>query len=261
MVLAYSYCSVAIAAVRAEPSHRSEQTTQLLYGERAEILELQEKGWARIRCEWDQYEGWCRVGQLNIITHKEYRKPSRMLTLRSTGKLVFDETEWWLPAGCELRGFKGSKLTLGETTGRYKGPRAAIKKLEAGPELLRAHAMQFLHSAYLWGGKTVAGVDCSGLTQMAYKLCGIRLPRDAWQQALEGETVDFLPSARCGDLAFFDNEEGRITHVGILLDPQMILHATETSGRTVIDRIDQEGIVSVLLRKRTHRLRVVKRIL
>lgn len=90
-------------------------------------------------------------------------------------------------------------------------------------------------------------------------MCGMAIPRDASQQAKEGTGVDFLQHAQCGDLAFFDNSEGKIVHVGILLDNHTIIHATETSGRVVIDRIDQEGIISVKLKKRTHHLRFVKR--
>ena len=96
---------------------------------------------------------------------------------------------------------------------------------------------------------------------MAYRLCNLRIPRDASQQANEGQLVDFLQNAQCGDLAFFDEKEGRINHVGILLDNQNIIHATETSGRVVIDRIDQGGIISIALKRRTHNLRLVKRMI
>lgn len=105
------------------------------------------------------------------------------------------------------------------------------------------------------------GIDCSGLTQMVYKMMDIRLPRDASQQVAVGDVVDFLQHAQCGDLAFFDNDEGRITHVGIMMDNRHILHATESSGCVVTDIIDQSGIISKKLRKRTHKLRIIKRII
>lgn len=92
-------------------------------------------------------------------------------------------------------------------------------------------------------------------------MAGVPIVRDASQQALTGHTIDFLPEARAADLAFFDNAEGRITHVGILLDFQTIIHATDTSGRVVIDKIDNGGIISISLKRRTHNLRLVKRIL
>jgi cell wall-associated NlpC family hydrolase len=116
-----------------------------------------------------------------------------------------------------------------------------------------------MNAPYQWGGRSIAGIDCSGLTQMAFKLCNTTLPRDASQQAQQGTLVDFLQNAQCGDIAFFDNSDGRIVHVGILLDAQNIIHATDSSGRVVIDRIDPSGIISVSQRKRTHNLRFVKR--
>jgi cell wall-associated NlpC family hydrolase len=125
-------------------------------------------------------------------------------------------------------------------------------------EALEIVAKQFLGTAYLWGGRTVFGIDCSGFVQMVFKLFNINLPRDAYQQAEVGEDVGFLAEAKTGDLAFFDNEQGKITHVGILLSPQSIIHA---SAIVRIDPIDQAGIVSSSSGLRTHQLRTIRRII
>ncbi len=110
---------------------------------------------------------------------------------------------------------------------------------------MRIAAMKYLYAPYQWGGRSIAGIDCSGLTQMAFRLCNHPIARDASVQATEGELVDFLQHAQCGDLAFFDDKEGKIVHVGILLDSQTIIHATDTAGHVVIDRIDPGGIISI----------------
>jgi len=256
MVLSYAYCSTAVMPLRSEPSHRAEQVNQLLYGERAEVLAVNDKDWAQIRCEWDNYEGWCKVSQLTFVSRKEYRKAPRYISARYNDKIQFADSAMWLPAGCDL---KGGKITIGNEQGIFKGKKLACKDLVLNCDNIKTVALQYLHAPYQWGGRSIAGIDCSGLTQIAFKLCGKQLLRDAAQQAQEGEAVDFLQHGRCGDLAFFDNAEGKIVHVGILLDHDTIIHATETSGRVTIDRIDQGGIISTTLRKRTHQLRLVKR--
>ncbi len=119
-------------------------------------------------------------------------------------------------------------------------------------------AGRFLNTSYLWGGKSSFGIDCSGFTQTIYRLLNISLPRDAWQQAEKGETIGFLQEARTGDLAFFDDEEGRIIHTGILLNDHEIVHA---AGNVHIDPIDHAGIPDVRTGERTHRLRIIKRIM
>lgn len=253
MVLAYSFCNVSISPLRAEPTHRSEMISELLYGERAEILEIHNEHWAKVRCEHDSYEGWCRVRQLTTIPKKEYAKGPKFLSVGLKDRLDVEHGNIWLSVGSDIFGLKDCKA-------RFKGKRKKVEELELSKTAIANAAKQFLNTPYMWGGRSIMGIDCSGLSQMAYKMCGKHIPRDAYQQAEEGQTVDFLQNARTGDLAFFDNSEGRINHVGILIDNHNIIHATDTSGRVVIDRIDQGGIISKILRQRTHNLRVVKRL-
>jgi gamma-D-glutamyl-L-lysine dipeptidyl-peptidase len=134
---------------------------------------------------------------------------------------------------------------------------------EATPTLLRFNAenindvaSQYLDVSYLWGGKSLSGIDCSGFCQQVFKQFGIKLPRDAYQQAELGEVVGFLQEVECGDLAFFDNEEGRITHVGMMLNIHEIIHS---SGKVRIDKIDHQGIINSETGARTHKLRIIKR--
>lgn len=261
MILSFAYCNVAVAPVRSEPSHTSEQINQLLFGDKLEILELENIDWVKIRSTWDDYEGWCKQSQVKELQKKDYRKAAKYLVGNHSSRIVFDDSsEMILPYGAELSGMKGIDIAPVGPVGYFKGKKLNRMEMVLDGEQLKAAALQYMHTPYLWGGKTVLGIDCSGLTQMVYKLCGYALPRDASQQAKTGNLVDFLPNARCGDLAFFDNKEGRINHVGMLLDSQTIIHATDTTGRVVIDRIDQAGIISTTLKRRTHNLRVVKRI-
>lgn len=261
MVLTYAFCHVSQAPVRSEPSHKAEMVTELLFGERVEILEINDKDWAKVRVEWDGYEGWCKFGQLYVVPYKEYKKQPKYLTANHAGQLLMNDSEQLLPLGADLFGMKGSKISLFEKTTKYKGKKTAVKKLSLSCDNVKEAAMQYMNAPYLWGGRSIAGIDCSGLVQMAFKLCGTKITRNASMQAEEGTTVDFLQSAKCGDLAFFDNEQGKITHVGILLDNATIIHATDTAGKVVTDKIDQGGIISIQLRKRTHNLRVVKRLI
>ncbi len=250
----FASCTVYAAPLRALPAHRSEQVSEILYGEAVRILEEGDKGWRRVRCLWDGYEGWCTAGQLTKMGAETARAGAPYLvTGPKSALLLEDGFEAPLPLGAAIWNIKP---TGGVS---FKGRKERLVTLSAGEKCPVTEALRYREAPYVWGGRTQTGIDCSGLVQMAFKLCGQAIPRDASQQAEIGETVDFLQHARRGDIAFFDNEEGRIIHVGLLLDGAHILHATDTSGRVVTDRIDGEGIVSVQLRRRTHRLRLVKR--
>lgn len=117
-------------------------------------------------------------------------------------------------------------------------------------------ALSYKDTPYLWGGRSQWGIDCSGFSQLIYSCFDLSLPRDAYQQAEMGQTVDFVSEIRVGDLAFFDNAEGRITHVGIMLDRDTIIHA---SAKVRVDRMDTEGIFNAEQNRYTHKLRIVKR--
>lgn len=260
MTLAYAVCSVSVMPLRAEPSHRAEQVSQVLFGERMEVLAEEKNGWLQVRCEWDEYEGWIKKGQVAIITYKEYRKPLLNYNSGTNDIVQVEHGHFTISPGSSLFQMKKRAIKWGHKEFTFKGKKLAIKQAEVNEHNILAFSKTFIGAPYHWGGRCLMGIDCSGFTQVVFKLMNIRIPRDASQQASIGETVGFLQEARCGDLAFFDNEEGKITHVGILLNDHTIIHATETSGCVVIDPIDNGGIISKQLRMRTHNLRLVKRI-
>jgi hypothetical protein len=162
---------------------------------------------------------------------------------------ILDNSIIYLPAGSSLVYLEGTTSYIGSQKFEIIG--------EIGEaDYISNIAKSYLNVPYLWGGRTHFGIDCSGFTQMVYKLMGINLRRDASLQAEDGTLVDGLTKVKLGDLAFFGAEEGRITHVGIMLNGEQIIHA---SGKVKIDAIDEEGIYSKELKTYTHKLRLIKR--
>jgi len=258
----YAICNVPIAPIRKEPKHSAEQSSQLLFGEKVEILQLNETTeWVQIRCEWDTYKGYCKLGQLSNISTRDFRKTNRITSNTQQGSLHIGKAVTWIPMGSELQYLKKSLPNFEPSSLRFKGKKLDLKDHVALAEGIIHTASTFLFAPYQWGGRSFAGIDCSGLVQIAFKQQGIRLLRDACDQATMGEEVHFLQETKPGDLAFFDNADGKIIHVGIISERDKIIHATDTSGRVVVDRIDNAGIISVSLRKRTHNLRMIRRII
>jgi len=252
----FAICNLSIIPLRLEPSDRSEIVSQVLFGEHFEILE-QDKQWAKIKLQFDGYEGWIDSKQYQVISKENY-------TLLSNEALILnaDLVEYIsapnnvlipITLGASLSFLNNSDIN--NQNYEFEGLRISGVKPKSG--LIDA-AFMYLNAPYLWGGKTPFGIDCSGFTQMVYKLNGYKLLRDASQQASQGEVLSFIEESEPGDLAFFDNEEGKIIHVGIMLENNYIIHA---SGKVRIDRLDHLGIYNAEQNRHTHRLRVIKKII
>ncbi|MHA4894802.1 C40 family peptidase [Pedobacter sp. PWIIR3] len=253
----YGICRVAIAPLRSSPSDKAEIASQLLFGDYVEILEKSDRWWF-VKGNYDNYEGWMDFKQLELINEGHFA-PGAGCQYLVPGQALNVVTDtyggnYYLSPGSNLPSFKDGFCSIGNKVFEVKFTPAihAFKSMEA----LITTAHFFLNTPYLWGGRSFFGIDCSGFVQTVFKLNGIRLKRDAWQQAEEGTIVDFLQEVKAGDVAFFDNEEGRITHVGIMLNSSAIIHA---SGKVKIDPIDGQGIFSNELNRYTHKLRIIKR--
>lgn len=247
----YGVCKLSLVPLRLEPSDKSELVSQVLYGDFFKVLE-QRKSWSKIRLAFDSYEGWIDNKQYSGILEEQYNSLQA-----SNPKLSIDLVEFIQDENNQLHPILlGSSLNAlsilnhkhdGNTTGGIQ-PK----------EHLLETAFLYLNSPYLWGGKTPFGIDCSGFTQMVYKLNGYKLLRDASQQATQGEPLSFIEESEPGDLAFFDNNEGHIIHVGIIMSDNYIIHA---HGKVRIDRLDHYGIYNVDKKMHTHKLRVIKKII
>lgn len=251
---------ICIVPVRKEPSDASEMVTQLLFGDHYSVMEYTpNRKWLKISIYFDGYEGWIDANQhkpisleyfdeintnefrisTDLISTILYKKKPLQIVLGSVLPLahteLFDMEEQFA--------FNGESKSLGQRR-EY--------------DFLKLIAYKYLNAPYLWGGKSPFGIDCSGFTQMAFKITGYKLKRDTGQQVLQGEEISGIQEAMPGDLVFFQNEEQRISHVGILLDEQKIIHA---SGYVRVDLLDERGIFNESKNAHTHKMAKIKRIL
>jgi hypothetical protein len=254
--ITYAVSYLNVVPLRSEASHRSEMVTQVLFGEYMEVLDTKDE-WSFIKLEQDGYKGWIESSQLLSTSKMEYEK-----FVESSKVKVFDK---YIPAqignvkvlmtkGTNLPFYADGFFIFNSQKIPFSGN--IITGVKSRNDIVET-AKSYLNTPYLWGGKTVSGIDCSGFSQMVYHLNGYNIDRDASLQAKQGELVAFLSQAQVGDLAFFDNKEGRITHVGIILENGKIIHAAY--GKVHIDKLDQEGIFNTEIGKYTHHLRVIKR--
>lgn len=253
----YGICNLSIVPIRATPSDNSEMVNQMLFGETFTVLE-KERNWYKIALTFDNYEGYIDSKQCLLVSNDSYHKILSSKTYYTADIVEYISNKNQLITillGSNLPLFSNYKILLDSDSYSFEG-NFFSEKLDK-KEISRK-AFTYLNSPFLWGGKTPFGIDCSGFTQMVYKLCGYTLLRDVKQQATQGEVLSFIEESEPGDLAFFDNEEGEIIHVGIILMDYHIIHSY---GKVRIDTLDHSGIFNKELQKHTHKLRVIKKII
>ncbi|MEC5394878.1 C40 family peptidase [Bergeyella sp. RCAD1439] len=233
-------CNVMYAPVRAQKQEQAEMVTQLLFGESMDVLESG-KYWSLIKMHFDGYEGWVDSRMIREVSESELAERKTTTVTENFQSVMTKQGRMLLSMGSEV-----------------EFPTVASRRSHDLRESIALTAQELLNIPYLWGGRSFFGVDCSGLVHLVYKINGIAMPRDSYQQAEKGLPLTFVEESQPGDLAFFENKEGRIIHVGIMLDNQRIIHA---SGKVRIDTLDSTGIFNEEINEHTHKLRFVKNII
>ena len=237
--------------MRAEPKDTSELVSQVIYGESFKIIE-QRANWSLIKLSFDNYKGWIDNKQLVEISETVYDSTISEANIYSCDLIEFIQINnkglLTIPFGSNLNSIKLFDHSFDGNTTKTIQPKENLVKT----------SLLFINSPYLWGGRTPFGIDCSGFTQIIYKINGYKIDRDAKDQVNLGLSLSFIEESEPGDLAFFDNKEGDIVHVGIIMEDNHIIHA---HGQVRIDRLDQTGIYNVDTKKHTHKLRVIKKII
>ncbi len=254
----HGICLIAAAALRMHPDHKSEMVSQLLFGERFYIME-RITGWYHIEVSHDHYRGWIAGNQITLLDEAQLeplvRAEKHFCTSRFSAITDANTGESFVISGGSTLYLQRDNLVIGSQAFTYDEDKISSK--EAKIEQVTEFARVFLHTPYLWGGRSAFGVDCSGFVQVVFRMAGISLPRDASVQANQGEPVHLIHEARAGDLVFFDDAEENISHVGILLSEGHVIHAY---GRVRTDHIDHHGIFNPGTGKYSHPLRLIKRI-
>ena len=259
----YGISNLSIVPVRSEPNERSEMCTQILFREHYTIVEESAR-WCLVKLAFDGFEGWIDLKMINEVNEKHFLQLADIppfVTTEVTNVVQSNggSCSFLILAGSSLPHFNKTTRSFKIGGDKYKIKRNIIPSDEHDiREALIENAYNYYNAPYLWGGRSPFGIDCSGFTQILYKMAGLTIPRESTQQAAIGDNLTFVEEALPGDLAFFDNEEGTIIHCGVILENNKIIHS---SGKVRIDNLDHFGIFNVEKGRYTHQMRLMRRLI
>ncbi len=259
----YGISNLSIVPVRSEPREKSEMCTQILFGEHYTVLEENDK-WSQIKLGFDGYEGWIDRIMVNEVEEQSFLQLEENPGIVTTDvfnivQLDGDYANFLIVAGSSLPHFNPIDRSFKIGSIGYTIQGNSINTLpKTVREVIIENALKYFNSPYLWGGRSPFGIDCSGFTQILYKMAGLHIPRNAVQQSMLGENLSFVEEALPGDLAFFDSEDGTIIHVGIIWEKNKIIHS---SGKVRIDNVDHFGIYNIDTGRYTHQMRLMRRLI
>lgn len=253
-------CPLSVVPMRSSPAQRSEMVSQLLFGETVEVLEEKGKQWCKVRASCDNFIGWVESNQLKAITPSEFERFNTHFAYSLELVQPVMGADHFIPItmGARLPEFDGMRFRLGEVFYTFSGQAISPNDFQPSADFIIKLAKRYLNTPFLWGGRSPFGLDSPALVQLVYQMAGFKVPREASAQIDIGETIDFIENTQAGDLAFFENNQGRISHVGLLMPENKIIHCY---GGVRIDKIDHYGIYDELRQVYSKRLRLIKRIL
>ncbi len=256
----FGVCRLSLIPMRAEPSDKSEQVSQLLFGDHYEVLEVsKDKIWLRIHMYYDQCEGWINAYQYHTVTQEYYDYINRAdfkITTDLSSSILYNKSPLMILMGSIIP-ISGSELFKMEEQFAFNGDSKSLG-VKRESDFLKAVALKYLNSPYQWGGKSPFGIDAAGFVQMTYKICGYRLGRTIAEQSRQGKTINNLTEAMPGDLAFFSAHGSKSSHVGLILEKDKVIHAF---GKVRIDYLTEDGILNLDTKIYTHSLVEIRRIL
>ena len=254
---------LSLIPIRKEPDERSEMTSQLLFGEHFKILNIKHN-WALIEASFDSHKGWVdekMITEIKLQTYNALNFDTPFVIKRKTVNLKLENMSiQQIYAGSTIPFFNRDSCRFSIESRHFEtSEKLNNSDIKSISQEISDVSLLYCNSPYLWGGRTPFGIDCSGFTQIVYKICGIKLPRNAAQQSGYGKAVKNIRKSQIGDLGFFTKMQAdEITHTGILLNDNKIIHA---SGKVRIDKIDDKGIFNEEINAYSHRLISIRNVI
>lgn len=251
----YGICELPYIPLRSETSHKSEMLNQVVFGEKYKII-AKRANWSQVELIHDNYCGYIENKVINEIEENDFNE---MIIMQNSNNVLIknNNEKIIIPMGAKIpKEINNNKFSIKDNN--YELLSEIYCKKKNKKEIIFEKSNALLNTAYLWGGRTEWGLDCSGFSQLIYRSIGIEIPRDANKQSQLGNPVCFFEEAELGDLAFFENEEKEVIHVGIIIDKNKIIHC---SGFVKIDFIDHNGIFDKKQGYYSYQLSIIKKIL